>query len=921
MRRAAPCLIALLGLLALATPANAAFGLKDLEVTFTGPGETNLSSAGVHPETMITNLAVNTVPAPDLEELPDEEVKDLFVTQIPGLAGNPTAVPHCSNVDFLDTKGSANSCPQETEVGSVDLTVSDPNTHEIVSVHNLEPPPGVAAKLGFTVLDVPLTIELEVEPTPPYRIIANVTNITQVIPFYASELTIEGTPGKVPFLTTPRACEGPLQTFFDALSWQGSFFADSTQTHDDLGDPLGFIECAKLTLAPREASLKPSTDQAESPSGLDFKLRIEDEGLANPTGTAQSDIKKATVTLPEGMTLNPSIAEGLATCSKANFEAESIDSGPGEGCPQASKVGTVEAETPILEGRVLKGQLFVATQDDPATPQAGAENPFDSLIALYMVIREAELGLLFKLAGKVTPDPLTGQIQTSFGEPGHELPQYPLGEVRIHLREGGRSPLITPPGCGTFTSKATFTPWANPQSQLEVPSTFQITKGTAASDCPPAGTPPFDPGFRAGSINNQAGAFSPFNMRLTRRDGDQDLTRFSAVLPPGLVGKLAGISKCSDAQIATAKAKSGREELASPSCPQGSQIGRTTTGAGVGSQLTYVPGKLYLAGPYNGDPLSVAAIVPAVAGPFDVGTVVVRVALRLNPVSAEVEVDGAASDPIPHILEGIVLKVRDIRVYADKPKFTLNPTSCAPMQAKAQIFGSALDVFNPADDAPVNRADRFQAADCASLGFKPRLTISLKGGTRRAAHPALRAVVVPRPGDANFGQAVVTLPRSAFLDQAHIRTICTRVQFAADACPKGAIYGKAKVWTPLLAEPAEGPVYLRSSNNNLPDLVMALKGPPEAPVEVEVSARIDSHKGGIRSSFEAIPDFPVSRFVLEMQGGKKGLIVNSRNLCARVSKAKARLKGQNGRRYDFSPVVKAKGCGKAARRSRWRAGR
>jgi hypothetical protein len=917
MRRAIPLLVSLLAISALsASPASAAFGLKDLEVTFTGPGGTNLNSAGVHPETMVTNLAVNTKPEPALPEVgevPDEEVKDLIITQIPGFTGNPTAVPRCSNDDFLNTKGSANECPEETELGSVDLIVSDPTNHEVVSVNNLVPPPGVAAKLGFTVLNVPLTIELGVEPTPPYRIIARVTGVTQVIPFYASELTIEGTPGKVPFLITPRACEGPLDTFFEASSWQGSSFAGSTPTHDDLGAPLGFLECAKLTLSPREASVKPSTDQAESPSGLDFKLRIEDEGLANPEGTAQSDIKKTTVTLPEGVTLNPSIAEGLATCTKAGFEAEKIDSAPGQGCPQAAKVGSVEAESPLLEGRVLKGQLFVAAQDDPATPQPGAENPFDSLIALYMVVREPELGLLFKLAGKVTPDPVTGQIQTTFGEPGHELPQQPLKEVRIHLREGGRSPLITPPGCGTFTSQALFTPWANPSSQVEKLSSFQITKGTAGGECPPGGAPPFDPGFSAGSVNNQAGKYSPFNMRLTRRDGDQDLTRFSATLPPGLVGKLAGLEKCSDAQIAAAKAKSGREELASPSCPAGSEIGRTTTGAGVGSQLTYVPGKLYLAGPYNGDPLSVVAVVPAVAGPFDVGTVIVRVALRLNPVSAEVEVDGARSDPIPHILEGIVLKVRDIRVYADKPNFTVNPTSCAPMGAKATIFGSALDIFNPADDAPVNRADRFQAADCGSLGFKPGLTITLKGGTRRAAHPALRAIVLPRPGDANFGAAVVTLPRSAFLDQAHIRTICTRVQFAADACPKGAIYGKATVWTPLLAKPAQGPVYLRSSNHNLPDLVMALKGPEEAPVEVEVSARIDSHKGGIRSSFEAIPDFPVSRFVLEMQGGKKGLIVNSRNLCSAKSKAKARLKGQNNRRYDFNPVVGARGCGKAAR--------
>lgn len=382
------------------------------------------------------------------------------------------------------------------------------------------------------------------------------------------------------------------------------------------------------------------------------------------------------------------------------------------------------------------------------------------------------------------------------------------------------------------------------------------------------------------------------------------MTKFSATLPPGVVGKLAGLAKCSDAQIAAAASKRGRAELASPSCPQSSLIGHTLAGAGVGSQLTYVPGSLYLAGPYNGDPLSVVAIVPAVAGPFDVGTVVVRVALTLNPVTAEVEVDGSHSDPLPHILQGIVLKVRDIRVFADRPQFTLNPTSCAPSKARATIFGSNLNVFSSADDVPVARSDRFQAAGCAGLAFKPALAMRLKGGTHRGDHPAFRATVTPRPGDANFAKAIVTLPRSAFLDQSHIKTICTRVQYAAKACPPGAIYGHAKAWSPLLDETVEGPVYLRSSNHKLPDLVAALHGI----VDVDVVGRIDSHKGGIRGNFETIPDVPVSRFILDMRGGNKGLIVNSRNLCAHKSRAKAELTGQNGRRYEFGPVLRALGC-------------
>jgi len=377
-----------------------------------------------------------------------------------------------------------------------------------------------------------------------------------------------------------------------------------------------------------------------------------------------------------------------------------------------------------------------------------------------------------------------------------------------------------------------------------------------------------------------------------------------------VLGKLAGVGKCPEAAIATAKAKTGKAELSNPSCPSGSQIGRILAGAGVGSVLTYVGGKIYLAGPYKGAPLSVVVITPAVAGPFDVGTVVVREGLDLDPETAEVQVDGAASDPIPHILAGIPLKLRDLRVYVDRDKFILNPTSCDPSATKAVLFGSFLDVFSPADDIAVNLSDRFQAANCRNLGFGPKLKLSLKGGTRLGDFPGLRATLKARPADANIGAVQVTLPRSAFLEQAHLNNICTRVQFRAENCPKGSIYGHARAITPLLEDPIEGPVLLRSSNHKLPDLVIALKGL----VDVNVVSRIDSHKGALRSSFESVPDAPIDKFVLTMKGGKKGLIVNSRNLCAARSRAKVTFSGQNGKVSKLRPVLKARCGGKGRKR-------
>jgi hypothetical protein len=424
--------------------------------------------------------------------------------------------------------------------------------------------------------------------------------------------------------------------------------------------------------------------------------------------------------------------------------------------------------------------------------------------------------------------------------------------------------------------------------------------------CPKGGTPPFEPGFVAGSQSNAAGRFSPFSMRLTRRDGDQDLTRFDATLPPGVGGILAGVDKCPDAQIALAKTKTGIAELASPSCPANSKIGTIKAGAGVGSQLTYVPGSVYLAGAFGGAPLSVVGVVPAVAGPFDIGNVVVRQALVVNPRTAEVAVDGAHSDPLPHILAGIPLVVRDIQVHVDRHNFTYNATSCDPFAAKASIWGGGLDPFSIADNSPVARESRYQAASCASLGFKPKLSLRLNGGTKRGAHPKIRGVFTPRPGDANLKGLVLRLPRSAFLDQAHIRTICTRVQFAAKACPEGAIYGHARAFTPVLSEPLEGPVYLRSSNHNLPDFVAALHGL----VDVEAVARVDSKKGGIRLTFNDTPDAPISKVVVNMQGGKKGLIVNSTNLCAAKHKATAEFEGHNAKQLTSKPLVQSS-CGRA----------
>ncbi|HEX5762982.1 MAG TPA: hypothetical protein VFY04_07660 [Solirubrobacterales bacterium] len=922
------------------------FGIGDFDVQYLDRDGTAATQAGSHPYAMVTKFEVETVRWLNAESglmgnAVSGKIKDVVIEQLDGFVGNGT-MPRCSSADFLsvspvkpvDTNKTA--CPDATVVGisDVDLFFQGGNPFPVSPIYNLEPPPGKAARLGFRIRGVPAVVDVVPKEVPNYNIVAASLNTSAAVPVISAKVMLWGVPADAAhdfhrgncaevnradfkliegeggcsydaepkaFLTLPRSCGGSTESSYSVSAWEEpqTFVRGSVVNHDGVfgydpetepPNPQDFTGCARVGFGPTIEGAS-TTRAAQSPTGLNFGIEVDDPNLtsAKEGAIADTEIKKAVVTLPEGVTANPSLAEGLEVCTEAQLEAETVASPQGAHCPDGAKIGTVEVESPLID-QTVDGAVYVA---EPF------KNKLGSLIALYIVIKNPELGIIVKNRLKVEPDPQTGQLTTTVAD----IPQLPFSQFRMKLREGGRSPLISPPGCGKHTITAELTPWSGGSTITET-SSFEIISGPNEGPCPSGGRP-FEPGFFAGALNNNGGSFSPFMMRLTRRDGDQDLVRFDATLPPGVLAKLAGVDKCSDAQIAAAKAKTGKEELASPSCPANSKIGNVWGGAGVGSQLTYVPGSVYLAGPFDGAPISVVGVVPAVAGPFDVGTVVTQQALVVDPVTGIVRADGEKSDPIPHILAGIPLNVRDIQVRIDRPEFTLNPTSCDPYATLAGIWGGGNQVFSLLDDSPVDRSAHFQASNCSRLGFKPHLALRLRGGTRRGANPALRAVLRPRPGDANLEDVVVRLPRSAFLDQAHIRTICTRVEFAADNCPKGSIYGRVRAFTPLLDEPLEGPAYLRSSDNELPDLVYDLNGL----VDIESSARIDSIGGGIRATFKGIPDAPLTKVVVNMQGGKKGLIVNSRNLCSSRSRANVRLDGHNGKERSFRPVVRA-GCGK-----------
>jgi hypothetical protein len=396
-------------------------------------------------------------------------------------------------------------------------------------------------------------------------------------------------------------------------------------------------------------------------------------------------------------------------------------------------------------------------------------------------------------------------------------------------------------------------------------------------------------------------------LKLSREDGSQRISAIDTTLPEGLVGKLAGVSYCPESGIAQAMGRShngdGALEQQAPSCPKTSEVGTVDVAAGSGITPFHVQGHAYLAGPYKGAPLSLVTIAPAIAGPFDLGAVAVRVALQVDPETARIH---AVSDPLPQILDGIPLDVRSIALELGRPQFTLNPTSCEP----TAVSGSAISPLG----GSAALSSPFQVGGCSALPFKPKLSLRLRGGTKRGGHPALTAIATAKPGEANIAKVSAALPHSEFLDQSHLNTVCTRVQFAAgsypgQACPAGSIYGTATAITPLLAEPLSGNVYLRSSSHKLPDVVVALHGQ----VDVVVDGRVDAVNGGLRNSFEAVPDAPVSKFVLKLRGGKKGIFENSTDICVGTHQATVLMDGQNGKVNDFKAPLKTK-CGGKGRK-------
>jgi hypothetical protein len=889
----------------------------------------------------------------------NRDIKTLRVDLPPGLTVNPNATPKCAVADFENVEGGVHkpNCGEGTIVGTEEVTlvvtvsgvipgptlpgptpttlpagtVVPPSeaTGTKVPVYNLEPEFGEPALFGFVVAgkeevflktsvawesDFHEAFTIHLDPAePPFE-----TLKSRLVNFGRDAGNLGPTPeGDGTYINNPTTCFSPTEwphlysTWFRAESYgepNPNFPFGSTpveaKVEDDEGHLIQQEGCDKVPFDPG-VQVDPGTNLIDSPAPatVDTTLRFY---RGDESEVQESHLKRAEVTLPQGMGLNPAAADNLVACTDGQFKkGQRVYDNQ---CPAGSKIGTAEIETPPLPAGSLKGDIYVGEQKS-RNPASG------ELFRILVEAKTEERGVAVRLVGNVKPDAKTGQLTAVFdeqevgelaGKLPQGLPQVPFTSVKLHF-DGTKGVLSSPPTCAAATTTGNMTPWARPGEVVKITSKpFTLSTDPSGGSCPQTlAQRKFAPYYAAVSQSSSAGAYSPFRAIISRSDGQQEIKGVNVTLPKGLTAKLAGIPYCSETAIANAEQRSGMAEQKESSCPDKSQVGVSSTSSGTGPHPIHLNGTVYLAGPYKGAPISLVNVTPAVTGPFDLGNVVVRVAAYVDVETGQVN---AVSDPIPDVYGGVKLDVRSIDLNMDKFRFMLNPTHCGRTQTEGTILGGGADPTNPAAFSSFPVSYMYQPIGCKKLKFKPKLNVRLSGPTKRAGNPKLRAVLTARHGDANIARTALTLPHSLFLDQSHIGKVCTRPQLASHTCPKASVYGSAYATTPLLDKKLKGKVYLVPSKHELPDLLVDLRGQ----VEIHLRGVISSKHGGLKTVFPRVPDLPVKKFVLNMKGGTKSLLTTSvPNLCRKPQRAVLNIKGQNSRRVKNNRFkLNIAGCGK-----------
>ncbi len=898
------------------------------------------SQAGSHPFDVTTRFLVNTESNGNLPS--DLQPKDYYVNIPAGFAGSVAKVPRCrmSELSSLTNRQRPPGCATASQVGVIKLfraPLAGTPESEPLPVYNMVPPPGVPAELAFPFVEIGQPVVFQVRSDGDYGVTAKVRNISEADPITGSQLTLWGVPAdprhdaerflpergassniifipgdkgkplpagtaEVPFLTNPTRCGEQEEATIIGDSWlhPGKLAEDGLPAPGDENwvtaatpmFPEGITGCEKLTFHP-ELEVKPDKTVTDSPTGLTVDLQVrQSEG---PNNLATPALKDAQVTLPQGLSISPSQANGLEGCTPAEIRLHSMAAPE---CPNASQVGKIELKTPLLP-EPLDGRIYLSSLH--------AGNRF----RLYLVVEGQ--GVLIKLRGDVVANEQTGQLTSTFDE----NPQLPFSDLKLTFYGGRRAALATPTVCGSFSTASLFEPWSHEPAEGEARGTpdaepavepFSISSGCVSE---------FAPGFQAGTANPVAGAYTPFSLAVSRNDGEQQLSGLSVTLPKGLVGKLAGVAECSEAQIAAAEHNTGTAEKANPSCPAESQIGTVQAGAGPGEAPFYVPGRAYLTGSYKGAPYGMVAIVPALAGPFDLGTVVVRAAIFIDPHTAQVSVK---SDPLPTMLDGIPLRMRRIEVSVSRPSFTLNPTSCGSMQ----VTGSAESVEKSVH--PLSA--RFAVADCASLAFRPGFNVSTKARHTKRFGAFLHVKITSGPGQANIRSVLVKLPKALPSRVATLKGACSERQFAENpaGCPAASKVGSAIARTPILSTPLTGPaIFVSHGGAAFPDLDIVLQG---SGVTVILEGNTNIHKNITTSNFKSAPDVPISSFELTLPTGPHSALAANGSLCFKTVKhgkrrVRRRVKlvmpttivAQDGATIEQNTKVVVKGC-RAARKVR-----
>jgi sugar lactone lactonase YvrE len=859
------------------------------------------TQAGGHPYEWVTSFTLNTTET-KIKAIPlqaaDANIREVETDLPPGLTANATATPRCPR--YLVA---VEQCSPATQVG--EFEVQDALGDVFVDpLYNVTPPPGVPVELGAVAANlVRVYIDGNVRTGGDYGATAKVVSASEEDNIVRSRVAIWGVPadsrhdkrrvcpvaGKqvpvgetpcstsaphTPLLTNPSSCPGtPLVAHLHSDSWQapGEFVSASSEIPATTG-------CESLDFTP-SVSIAPDTTVADAPSGLTANIEVPQNETAE--GLATSSLENTTVELPAGVSVSPSAANGLEACSEAQI---GLHSEAAPQCPNGSKIGTVEITSPLIADH-LTGGVYVARQ---------GENPFGSLLAMY-IAAEAD-GARVKLAGHIVADPVSGQLTTTFTE----TPQIPFNDFKLNLFGGRRGALATPNACGAPNTNVSLAPWDGlAPTKFELP--FTTSTGCVSG---------FAPAFEAGTVSAQAGAYAPFTLSFSRSDSEENLAGATVTLPPGLIGKIAGVAQCSDAQLAAAAGKSGVAELASPSCPAGSLIGTVQTTAGPGPSPVSVSGKAYLTGPYKGGPYGIAVVVPAVAGPYDLGTVVIRQSLRIDRSDAHVT---DTSDPFPTILQGVPLRIKSVNVTLDRPGFTFNPTSCEPKTINATLESTG--------GAKAGVSSRFQAVNCASLKFAPKFSASTAGKASKANGASLDVKVGyptgPEGTYANIKAVKVDLPKQLPSRLTTLQKACLAATFEANpaSCPKASNVGTATATTPVLNVPLTGPAYIVSHGGEaFPDLEIVLQGEN---VTLILVGNTQIKNGITSSTFKTIPDAPVSSFELKLPTGQFSILganvpqSKKYNLCGQSLPMPTQITAQNGAVIKQTTKIAVTGCPKA----------